>query len=116
MRPLLLSMPNISHMLKMTLSLNGRVQSPAQIASTPTVETVDINVVAILKGKQYGHFVQNEIYEQPDSMVNRRLVRVNFDTDHIDIGGLRAYLPVMRRGSRIVFITCASSYHSWIAT
>jgi glucosamine--fructose-6-phosphate aminotransferase (isomerizing) len=42
--------------------------------------------------------------------------RVNFDTNKITLGGLRAYLPIMRRGRRIVFIACGTSYHSCIAT
>jgi glucosamine--fructose-6-phosphate aminotransferase (isomerizing) len=68
-----------------------------------------------MKGK-FDHFMQKEIYEQPESVVNTMRGRVNFDTNQITLGGLRAYLPIMRRGRRIVFIACGTSYHSCIAT
>jgi len=42
--------------------------------------------------------------------------RVNFDTNKITLGGLRAYLPIMRRCRRIVFCACGTSYHSCLAT
>jgi glucosamine--fructose-6-phosphate aminotransferase (isomerizing) len=42
--------------------------------------------------------------------------RVNFDTNKTTLGGLRAYLPIIRRGRRIVFSACGTSYHSCIAT
>ncbi|KAJ3758932.1 L-glutamine D-fructose 6-phosphate amidotransferase [Lentinula raphanica] len=94
---------------------DDRDQSPAQIASTRTIETLEIEIAAIMKGK-FQHFMQKEIYEQPESVVNTMRGRVNFDTNQITLGGLRAYLPIMRRGRRIVFIACGTSYHSCIAT
>ena len=68
-----------------------------------------------MKGK-FDHFMQKEIYEQPESVVNTMRGRVNFDTNTITLGGLRAYLPIMRRCRRIVFTACGTSYHSCLAT
>ncbi|KAF5368970.1 hypothetical protein D9758_003004 [Tetrapyrgos nigripes] len=90
-------------------------QSPAQIASTRSIETLEIEIAAIMKGK-FDHFMQKEIYEQPESVVNTMRGRVNFDTNQITLGGLRAYLPIIRRARRMVFIACGTSYHSCIAT
>jgi glucosamine--fructose-6-phosphate aminotransferase (isomerizing) len=67
-----------------------------------------------MKG-QYAHFMQKEIYEQPESVVNTMRGRVNFDTRAIMLGGLKAYLPVIRRGRRLLFVACGTSYHSCIA-
>jgi glucosamine 6-phosphate synthetase-like amidotransferase/phosphosugar isomerase protein len=67
-----------------------------------------------MKG-QYDHFMQKEIYEQPESVVNTMRGRVNFDTSSIILGGLKAYLPVIRRGRRLLFVACGTSYHSCIA-
>jgi hypothetical protein len=67
-----------------------------------------------MKG-QYDHFMQKEIYEQPESVVNTMRGRVNFDTHSITLGGLKAYLPVIRRGRRLLFVACGTSYHSCIA-
>jgi len=49
-------------------------------------------------------------------VVNTMRGRVNFDTNVITLGGLRAYLPFIRRGRRIVFSACGTSYHSCLAT
>lgn len=41
--------------------------------------------------------------------------RVNFEQHKVTLGGLRGYLPIMRRARRIVFIACGTSYHSCMA-
>lgn len=89
--------------------------SPGQLAATRTIETLELELAAIMKGK-FDTFMQKEIYEQPESVVNTMRGRVNFDDFKITLGGLRAYLPIMRRGRRIVFIACGTSYHSCLAT
>lgn len=90
-------------------------QTPNQISSTRNIETLEIEIAEIMKGK-FDHFMQKEIYEQPESVVNTMRGRVNFDNHTITLGGLKVYLPIMRRGRRIVFIACGTSYHSCIAT
>lgn len=90
-------------------------QTPSQVASTRSIETLEIEIAAIMKGK-FDHFMQKEIYEQPESVVNTMRGRVNFDDNKITLGGLRAYLPIMRRCRRIIFIACGTSYHSCLAT
>ncbi|KAJ6582964.1 hypothetical protein DFH09DRAFT_279203 [Mycena vulgaris] len=90
-------------------------QTPGQIATTRSIETLELEIAAIMKGK-FDTFMQKEIYEQPESVVNTMRGRVNFDTNKITLGGLRAYLPIMRRCRRIVFIACGTSYHSCLAT
>ena len=79
------------------------------------IETLEIELAEIMKGK-FDHFMQKEIYEQPESVINTMRGRVNFDDYKITLGGLRAYLPIIRRGRRIVFCACGTSYHSAIAT
>jgi len=90
-------------------------QTASQAAATRNIETLELEIAAIMKGK-YDTFMQKEIYEQPESVVNTMRGRVNFDTNKITLGGLRAYLPIMRRGRRIVFCACGTSYHSCLAT
>jgi len=90
-------------------------QTASQVASTRSIETLELEIAAIMKGK-FDTFMQKEIYEQPESTVNTMRGRVNFDTNKITLGGLRAYLPIMRRGRRIVFCACGTSYHSCLAT
>ncbi|KIM71234.1 hypothetical protein PILCRDRAFT_758739 [Piloderma croceum F 1598] len=94
---------------------DDQAQTPSQVASTRSIETLELELAAIMKGK-FDHFMQKEIYEQPESVVNTMRGRVNFDTSKITLGGLRAYLPIMRRCRRIVFTACGTSYHSCLAT
>ncbi|KAF9234913.1 glutamine-fructose-6-phosphate transaminase 2 [Melanogaster broomeanus] len=75
----------------------------------------DDDIAHIAEGK-FDHFMQKEIYEQPESVVNTMRGRVNFDEHRVILGGLRQYLQIMRRGRRIVFCACGTSYHSALAT
>jgi len=88
--------------------------SPGGVA-TRAIETLEMELAEIMKGK-FKHFMLKEIHEQPDSVVNTMRGRVNLDTDTVNLGGLKAYLPTIRRGRRIVFCACGTSYHSAIAT
>ena len=83
--------------------------------TTRSIETLEIEIAAIMKGK-FDHFMQKEIYEQPESVVNTMRGRVNFDDYKVTLGGLRSYLHIIRRGRRIVFCACGTSYHSALAT
>ena len=56
--------------------------------------------------------MQKEIYEQPESVVNTMRGRVNFDTENVVLGGLKAYIPEIRRCRRLLMIGCGTSYHS----
>lgn len=79
------------------------------------IQTLELELAAIMKGS-FDHFMQKEIFEQTESVVNTMRGRVNFDNYTVTLGGLRAYLGTIRRCRRIVFIACGTSYHSCIAT
>lgn len=83
-------------------------------SSTRSIQTLEMELAEIMKGS-FDHFMQKEIYEQPESVVNTMRGRVNFETHKVTLGGLRGYLPIMRRARRIVFIACGTSYHSCMA-
>ncbi|KAI0754430.1 L-glutamine D-fructose 6-phosphate amidotransferase [Daedaleopsis nitida] len=95
--------------------LRRNEEGAAPQAQHRTIETLEIELAEIMKGK-FDHFMQKEIYEQPESVINTMRGRVNFDQHRITLGGLRAYLNIIRRGRRIVFCACGTSYHSAIAT
>lgn len=84
------------------------------VSTIRAIETLEIELAAIMKG-QFDHFMQKEIYEQPESVVNTMRGRVNFDTHAVTLGGLKAYLNVIRRCRRMVFVACGTSYHSCLA-
>jgi glucosamine--fructose-6-phosphate aminotransferase (isomerizing) len=64
----------------------------------------------------YKYFMQKEIYEQPESIVNTMRGRVNFNTKKVVLGGLKDYINEIRRCRRLILIACGTSYHSAVAT
>ena len=47
-----------------------------------------MEIQQIMKGN-FSTFMQKEIYEQPESVVNTMRGRVNFDTETVILGGLK---------------------------
>ena len=91
-----------------------RLRKDDGLSSVRAIETLEIELAEIMKG-QFDHFMQKEIYEQPESVVNTMRGRINFDSRTVTLGGLKAYLPVIRRCRRLLFVACGTSYHSCIA-
>jgi glucosamine--fructose-6-phosphate aminotransferase (isomerizing) len=113
-RVLYLEDDDIAHIAEGELHIH-RLRRDEGKSSVRAIETLELEIAEIMKGK-FDHFMQKEIYEQPESVVNTMRGRVNFDTHKITLGGLKAYLNIIRRCRRIVFNACGTSYHSCIAT
>lgn len=60
-------------------------------------------------------FMQKEIFEQPESVMNTMRGRVNFDENRVILGGIKDYMAEIRRCRRLLFIGCGTSYHSAVA-
>ena len=56
-----------------------------------------------------------EIFEQPESVVNTMRGRVLWDEKRVVLGGLMDHIDEIRRCRRIIIIACGTSYHSAIA-
>ena len=63
----------------------------------------------------FSSFMQKEIFEQPESVMNTMRGRVNFDQSKVILGGIMDYMNEIRRCRRVLFIACGTSYHSAIA-
>jgi glucosamine--fructose-6-phosphate aminotransferase (isomerizing) len=113
-RVLYLEDDDIAHIAEGEFHIHRLRRDEAGVSSVRAIETLEIELAAIMKG-QFDHFMQKEIYEQPESVVNTMRGRVNFDSQAITLGGLKNYLPIMRRCRRIVFVACGTSYHSCLA-
>ncbi|KZV85143.1 isomerising glucosamine-fructose-6-phosphate aminotransferase [Exidia glandulosa HHB12029] len=113
-RVLFLEDDDIAHIAHGELHIH-RLRRGDNKSSTRLIETLDLELAEIMKGK-FDHFMQKEIYEQPESVINTMRGRVNFDNHVVTLGGLRQFLPIIRRGRRIVFCACGTSYHSAVAT
>ncbi|KAK4051154.1 glutamine--fructose-6-phosphate transaminase (isomerizing) [Microbotryomycetes sp. JL201] len=113
-RVLYLEDDDIAHIAEGEFHIH-RLRRDDGVSAIRAIETLEIELAAIMKGS-FDHFMQKEIYEQPESVVNTMRGRVNFDTHSITLGGLKAYLNVIRRCRRLVFVACGTSYHSCLAT
>lgn len=82
---------------------------------TRSIQTLELELAQIMKGP-YKHFMQKEIYEQPESTFNTMRGRIDFENNLINLGGLKAWLPAIRRARRLIMIACGTSYHSCLAT
>lgn len=79
------------------------------------ITTLKMELQEIMKGN-YDYFMQKEIFEQPDSVINTMRGRVNFETGSVTLGGIKDYIPEIKRCRRLMLIGCGTSYHSAIAT
>jgi len=87
------------------------------------LHTLQIEVEQIMKGG-YDHFMQKEIHEQPESLLQTMRGRVQFQRPavgnpylipRIKLGGLEQTGAVIRNSRRIMFVACGTSYHACLA-
>lgn len=79
------------------------------------ITTLKMQIQQIMKGN-YDYFMQKEIFEQPESVVNTMRGRVNFTEEKVILGGIKDYIPEIKRCRRLMLIACGTSYHSAVAT
>lgn len=77
--------------------------------------TLKMEIQQIMKGN-YSSFMQKEIFEQPESVINTMRGRMNFESETVILGGIKDYIPEIKRCRRLLLIGCGTSYHSAIAT
>ncbi len=65
----------------------------------------------IRKGN-YEHFMQKEIFEQPESLENVMRGRISADDDSVKLGGLLNLMPKILSARRIILTGCGTSWHS----
>lgn len=94
------------------VSKNGDQDS--KISSVRTIQTIELELQQIMKG-EFDHFMQKEIFEQPESVINTMRGRLDHKNRKVTLGGLRQYIATIRRCRRLVFVACGTSYHSCMA-
>ncbi|KAG8180095.1 hypothetical protein JTE90_027874 [Oedothorax gibbosus] len=77
--------------------------------------TLKLAIQEIMKGS-YSSFMQKEIFEQPESIINTMRGRVNLEAETVVLGGIKDYIPEIKRCRRLLLIGCGTSYHSAVAT
>lgn len=97
-----------------TLSIH-RLKKSLDDPHAREITTLKMEIQQIMKGN-YDYFMQKEIFEQPDSVVNTMRGRIRFDENSIVLGGIKDYIPEIKRCRRLMLIGCGTSYHSAVAT
>lgn len=104
---------DIAHIHEGSLNIH-RLKKADGSSNVRTIQTLELELQEIMKGK-FDHFMQKEIFEQPESVVNTMRGRLDVDKQTVTLGGLRSYISTIRRCRRIIFIACGTSYHSCMA-
>lgn len=105
---------DIAHIYDGELHIH-RAKKSAGESTTRQIQTLEMELNEIMKGP-YKHFMQKEIFEQPDSTFNTMRGRLDFENSRVILGGIKSWLPTIRRCRRIIMIACGTSYHSCLAT
>lgn len=85
----------------------------------PELVELDMEVEQIMKGG-YEHFMQKEIFEQPETLLQTMRGRVIFedlpmDQSRIKLGGLVEHIETIKRCRRLVIVACGTSYNAGLA-
>ena len=104
---------DIAHIHEGSLNIH-RLKKADGSSNVRTIQTLELELQEIMKGK-FDHFMQKEIFEQPESVVNTMRGRLDSVHKTVTLGGLRNYISTIRRCRRIIFIACGTSYHSCMA-
>lgn len=105
---------DIAHIYDGELHIH-RATNKLNESATRSIQTLEMELAQIMKGP-YKHFMQKEIYEQPESTLNTMRGRIDFETNTVTLGGLTSRLPAIRRARRLIMIACGTSYHSCLAS
>tara|TARA_B100000073_G_scaffold324720_2_gene307882 strand:+ start:463 stop:2802 length:2340 start_codon:yes stop_codon:yes gene_type:complete len=83
-----------------------------------TIETLEMEVESIMKG-EFDHFMQKEIFEQPEAISSTMRGRLVLDVlgaaERVMLGGMSQFAATIRRSRRIILCGCGTSYNSAIA-
>ncbi|XP_014900346.1 glutamine--fructose-6-phosphate aminotransferase [isomerizing] 2 [Poecilia latipinna] len=79
------------------------------------IQTLQMEMQQIMKGN-FEAFMQKEIFEQPESVVNTMRGRICYDSNTVVLGGLKDHLKEIKRCRRLIMIGCGTSFHAAVAT
>uniref|UniRef100_A0A671MCI0 Glutamine--fructose-6-phosphate aminotransferase [isomerizing] 1 n=1 Tax=Sinocyclocheilus anshuiensis TaxID=1608454 RepID=A0A671MCI0_9TELE len=92
-----------------------RIKRTAGDHPARAIQTLQMELQQIMKGN-FSSFMQKEIFEQPESVVNTMRGRVNFENNTVILGGLKDHIKEIQRCRRLIMIACGTSYHAGVAT
>ena len=78
---------------------------------TPRIDRIDWKPDAVELGG-FAHYMQKEIYEQPNTVRDASRGRVRRDEATAVLGGLNMSARALRKTRRVVFAACGTSWHA----
>ena len=104
---------DIAHIHEGSLNIH-RLTKDDGTSNVRAIQTLELELQEIMKGK-FDHFMQKEIFEQPESVINTMRGRLDVANRTVTLGGLKQYISTIRRCRRLIFIACGTSFHSCMA-
>lgn len=78
---------------------------------TPEIHTIAWDPVSAAKG-EFKHFMQKEIFEQPQAIINTLRGRVDFETGQIYLPEMNLTPELAKRLKKIFIVACGTSYYA----
>ncbi|XGW31160.1 hypothetical protein V3C99_009819 [Haemonchus contortus] len=97
----------------LTIHRFTRKASDSTSDQTREVQNLNLELQQIMKGN-FKTFMQKEIFEQPDSVVNTMRGRL-LPSGQVVLGGIKDYVADIKRCRRLIMVACGTSYNSAIA-
>lgn len=94
----------------LTIHRFTRKASDSATDQTREVQNLNLELQQIMKGN-FKTFMQKEIFEQPESVVNTMRGRV-LPSGQVVLGGIKDYVSDIKRCRRLIMVACGTSYHS----
>ncbi|KAF1389701.1 hypothetical protein PFLUV_G00076220 [Perca fluviatilis] len=113
-RVIFLEDDDVAAVMEGRLSIH-RIKRTAGDYPARAIQTLQMELQQIMKGN-YSSFMQKEIFEQPESVVNTMRGRINFNDNTVILGGLKDHIKEIQRCRRLILIACGTSYHAGVAT
>lgn len=88
-----------------------KIKSIKDIVIPPTIHKLELELEAIEKGG-FDHFMLKEIFEQPRSIADCMRGRLSYKDMHLQLGGIRRYMPNLVHAPRIIIVACGTSWHA----
>jgi glucosamine--fructose-6-phosphate aminotransferase (isomerizing) len=77
----------------------------------PEIHAIAWDPVSAAKG-EFKHFMQKEIFEQPQAIINTLRGRVDFETGHISLPEMNLTPELAKRLKKIFIVACGTSYYA----
>ncbi|PIO58365.1 SIS domain protein [Teladorsagia circumcincta] len=105
--------PYVGEKSALTIHRFTRKASDSTPDQTREVQNLNLELQQIMKGN-FKTFMQKEIFEQPDSIVNTMRGRL-LPSGQVVLGGIKDYVSDIKRCRRLIMVACGTSYNSAIA-